>query len=221
MTARVSKKPAPSSGPRLGVSRQQRVRTAGGRVGQWWTPAWCAESFVSWADLDGAYRVLDAGAGMGALSLAAFERHDHLDVIMVERDERLVAHLEQLDPVLTGDARVRHADFLERDVRQVELFDRDARRGFDVVMSNPPWERDLPERFILRGLELAPRVCAIVPLAMLCGGARAGFWRSVNLARAKALPNRPKFNGAGNGMRDVMFIEVRDGASRGAALEVG
>ena len=168
--------------------------------------------------------MLDAGAGMGALSLAALE-HD-VDVTMVERDERLVAKLERgIVEAHSERARVVRGDFLARAERPRELFEIDHLRGYDVVLTNPPWEKDYPERFILRALEASTRVCAIVPLNMQCGGARAGFWSTVALERAKALANRPKFGGAGGGMRDVMLVEVgpRGSLSRQVrtVLEVG
>lgn len=230
MTPRAQHTPARASGPRLGVAAQQRVRTAGGRVGQWWTPPWLAALLATWAGLDRPaprgrrWRVLDAGAGMGALSLAALE-HD-VDVTMVERDERLVARLERgIVEAHSERARVVRADFLARAERQRELFEIDHLRGYDVVLTNPPWEKDYPERFILRALEASTRVCAIVPLNMQCGGARAGFWSTVALERVKALANRPRFGGAGGGMRDVMLIEVgpRGSLSRQVrtVLEVG
>lgn len=231
MSPRAQHNPARSSGkrPPLGVARQKRVRSAGGRVGQWWSPAWLAELLAAWAGLADAapagrrWRVLDAGAGMGALSFGALA-HEHVDVTMVERDERLASRLGGLiTDELADRARVVHADFLERDERQGELFGVTFRRGFDIVLSNPPWEGDYPERFVLRALDLAPRVCAIVPLNMLCGGARAGFWRTVHLARSRPLPTRPKFKGAKGGMRDVMLIEVRPRAHahQTTSLEVG
>lgn len=200
-----------SKGPQLGVSNRRPVKTAGGRVGQWWTPPWLAALFVLWAGLDRApmrrrLRVLDAGAGKGALSLAALE-FEHVDVTMVERDKRLIATLERVVARYPERSRVVHADFLEGRRRQAALFDVDELRGFDVVVSNPPWEGNLPERFNLRALELSERVCSIVPLNMQCGGERSGFWQSVSFPRGKALPNRPKFGGGG-GMRDVMLTEV-------------
>ena len=216
-------------GPQLGVSKRKKVRTSGGRVGQWWTPPWLAALLATWAGLDRPaprgrrWRVLDAGAGMGALSLAALE-HEHVDVTLAERDERLATKLERIIAPYGDRARLRRGDILAP-ARERELFDPEELRGFDVVISNPPWERDLPERFILRALEAAPRFCGIVPLNMLCGGERAGFWASVDLLRVKALPHRPKFDGDKGGMRDVMLIEVGPGGSltrtRRTVLEVG
>lgn len=216
-------------GPKLGVAKRQRVKTAGGRVGQWWTPPWLAALFVRWAGLDKPppagrrWRVLDAGAGMGALTLAALEL-EHVDVTMVERDPRLVAKLEKLVVERYPErSRLVCVDFLEERDRQVPLFEVDVLRGFDVVIANPPWEGDLPERFMLRALELTERVVVIVPLNMLCGGERAGFWRSVSFPRGKALPHRPKFLADKGGTRDVMLAEVMPkGFHVGAtAMEVG
>lgn len=217
-----------SGRPLLGVAKRRRVKTAGRSVGQWWSPPWLAAELAQWAGLAAPapagrrWRVLDAGAGRGALSLAALE-HD-VDVTMVERDARLAAKLEQTVVAHYPErSRVRCGDYLAPLGHQQALFSHELMRGFDVVLSNPPWEGDLPERFIDRALGAAGRVCAIVPLNMLCGGARASFWRSVQLTRVRALPHRPRFAGARGGMRDVMLIEVRPatGSSRQPTIEVG
>lgn len=201
-------------GPALGVGRGGKVKTAGGAVGQWWSPTWLAEELSTWAGVTSGMRVLDAGAGLGALGIAAIGRG--ADVVLVERDIKLAVRLEN---TVTGGgyyARTVVADFLERDTRTPSLFDAEHMRAFDVALTNPPWEQDLPEQFLIRACELAERCCAIVPLNLLCGGKRSTFWRGAPIVptRAKALARRPRFLGTKGGMRDVMLLEVRSRSSR-------
>lgn len=199
----------------LGLQRHRGrvVRTAGGRIGQWWSPPWLAELLARWARIRPGDRVLDAGAGRGALGLAALERG--ADVVLLERDRRYADALEREHG---DDCRVMLADFLEDEL---------ARLVVDVVVTNPPWEDDFPERFLARACELADRCVAILPLNVLCGVERSEkFWRSapIEITRARALARRPRFLGAKSGMRDVVLLEVRPRAFTGPqrfTIEVG
>lgn len=196
-------------GPALGVGRGGKVKTAGGAVGQWWTPTWLADELSRWAGVRDGMRVLDAGAGMGALSIAAIGFG--ADVVMIERDPKIAARLDNEVAANGYYARTVVVDFLERDTRTPSLFDADVMRGFDLTLTNPPWEQDLPEQFLIRACELSERCCAIVPLNLLCGGKRSTFWRGAPIepVRGKSLPWRPRFLGTKGGMRDVMLLEVR------------
>jgi len=192
-------------GPKLGVAKSRTVKTAGGRVGQWWTPPWLATLFAEWCGITPGMRVLDAGAGKGALTIAARARGAR--VTAVEVDPKLGAHLVSRfaeDELVI----VSEMDFLARDPRQM-LLPVSGLSCVDLVISNPVWEGDMPEQFVLRALELSERVGLIVPLNMQCGGRRKGFWDEVEATRMKALPHRPRFLGARGGMRDVMLLECR------------
>lgn len=197
----------------------------GGRVGQFWTPAPVAKQFARWAGVRAGMRVIDLGAGMGALSLAALELGAR--VMSVEVDDALVERIRT--PLERRGATVVHRDILAPlDRRQITI----GCEGYshELAISNPPWEEDLPERFIELALErLAPRCAVIVPINLLSGVTRARFWRGVEVRRLKVLPRRPNFGGPSNGgMRDVMFLELavrraareRDEADY-VALEVG
>lgn len=208
--------PWPQPSPKrlaLGVARLRPVRTSGGRTGQWWTPAPLAQRFVEWARIRPTDRVLDAGAGRGALGRAAIAIG--AEAVLVERDRR---HANYLERELGDVARVVLADFLADDLRLAPRV--------DVVISNPPWEGDLPELFIARALELARRGVFMLPLNVLCGVERSRFWCNapVAITRARAVARRPRFLGAKGGMRDVVFLEIerrrRSGPQR-FVMEVG
>lgn len=197
----------------------------GGRVGQFWTPSSVAKRFARWARIRPGMRVIDVGAGMGALSYAALELGAR--VMSVEVDETLVARIRT--PLERRGATVVHHDVLAPlDRRQITI----GCKGYshELAVSNPPWEEDLPELFVERALgHLAPRACVIVPINILSGVSRSRFWRHVEIRRLKVLPRRPDFGGPCNGgMRDVIFLELaRRGAPRErdeadlASIEVG
>jgi SAM-dependent methyltransferase len=192
--------------PRLGVQKQRAVKSSGGAPGQWWSPTWLAHDFARWCRIEPGNHVLDAGAGAGALTLAL--RRAGAKVTALEADPAWAEHLRQLEGL---GVHVVEADFLaprSRDGRQTVL--ELPLMGFHLVASNPPWEEDLPERFMMRAVELAPRACFIVPLNILCGVARTQLYRTeLEPLRARALHRRPVFKGLTGGMRDVCFLEVR------------
>jgi predicted RNA methylase len=192
-------------GPRLGVQRSRSVQTAGGAVGQWWSPAWLAHALCAFGRVEPGLRVIDLGAGAGALTRAALEHMAR--VTAVEVDERWVRHLEQMRVAHHHALSVVHGDVLaRRDSRQTAIA---TGYAHDLAITNPPWEGDMVERFLDAGLELAPRVVAIAPASILFGGRRQGAWRTtLEPVRAVALAKRPKFGGKGGGMRDVILLEV-------------
>lgn len=175
----------------------------GGNVGQFWTPSWLARVFCRWLDIGPGTRVLDCGSGMGALSLAAAQAGAY--VTALEVDLRLI----DLSSVALGFAGVQlfHQDVLARgvDIRQTIVA---GSEDFDISISNPPWEKDYPERFFEAQLERAPRAAQILPINALVGVQRAGFYRHVTPTRMRFLPRRPKFNGTGSGKRDVVLLEL-------------
>lgn len=184
----------------------------GGRVGQFWTPRPTAEHFVRWLGVRPGMRVIDVGAGMGALSYAALDRGAR--VMAVEVDPALVERIRT--PLERSGAVVVHQDVLAPMDRRQVTFDA-AGYSHDVALSNPPWEEDLPERFLERMLTLAPRAGAIVPSSFMFGVERAKFWRHVSVRRLKHLMRRPNFGGPwSGGKRDVVFLEI---TGRGVARQ--
>lgn len=193
---------------KLGVAKRQHVETCNGEVGTWFTPPWCARDFITWVGVEG-QRVIDAGAGEGALTLAVVSQRAR-SVLAIEHNARLVETLEDVLGPFAPCVRIAHADLLAaHDDRRQSAFAFDGHAA-DVALTNCPWEEDLPERFLRQMIQLAPRACAILPLNVLCGVNRARVWREeLEPVRARALARRPVFKGLTGGMRDVCFLEVR------------
>lgn len=188
----------------------------GGAVGQIWTPGWLARTFIRWCGVRHGMRVLDCGSGMGALAHAAADVGAR--VTAVERDPRLVertrARLE------ARGVTVIERDLLVSDRRQTSIA---GGAGYDLAISNPPWEGDLPALFAAAMLERAPRAGLIVPQAVLSGAERSEtLWGIATPVAFEFLRTRPAFDGmgGGGGKRDVMLLELRRGGCRGRDVMV-
>lgn len=171
--------------------------TPGKKRGTWWTPPKLAAKVATWARVVG-LRVVDLGAGRGALSVAAMLAGAG-EVVAIERDRNHFRHLEQALEREGHDARAVLGDvFWCRDDQ------------YDVALLNPPFEGDMPERFVMRALELAPRAVAIVPINVLTGKGRGReLWDRVVESREARLLRRPSFDLLGtNGQRDIVVVEV-------------
>lgn len=193
---------------RLRPLRERPRETPGAARGAWWTPPALASKVAAWAGIDGRTRVVDLGAGLGALSVAALELGAF--VTSIEIDKRLFNRM--------GDRLDEHERWagVGGDVFVSEL----DRLCADVAILNPPFEDDLPERFIMRALDFAPRAVAIVPVNVACGSARArDLWSRVIQTREARLARRPSFDVLGkNGQRDIVVIEVARRADRARDL---
>ncbi len=171
--------------------------TPGKRRGVWYTPPLLAAKIAWWARVGGA-RVVDLGAGRGALSVAALEA----GALVVDAIDVLPRNIRACTIAMRGRAGGR--TWLG-DVFSPQLDDLRA----DVALLNPPFEGDLPDRFIRRALHFAPRAVAIVPVNTLCGAGRAeGLWAEVVQTREARLARRPSFGGTGYGQRDIVVIEL-------------
>lgn len=148
-----------------GVAKRHDVETAGGSVGQWWTPLPVARRACELAGVKRGTRVLELGAGVGNIARAAISMG--AEVTAVELDP---AHEDALRRVVDQRGQV-----VIGDVFTVDLW------PHDVVVMNPPWERKLELRFLLRALELAPIVAAVVSADALHSGGRAELARMIRV----------------------------------------
>jgi len=177
--------------------RGRATHTPGKRRGVWFTPPRLARRVAEWADVRGR-SVVDLGAGRGALTRAALEAGAQflLSIEIVKRSFDTVHRAHHADRRWIG----AQGDVFGRLLDEVRA---------DVALLNPPFEGDLPDRFIRRALQFAPRCVAIVPVNTLCGAGRAeGLWAEVVQTREARLARRPSFGGTGYGQRDIVVIEL-------------
>lgn len=175
---------------------------------QWFTPDWLAERIVEWSGIHGG-NVLELGAGDGAFVVPLLR--SGCEVVAVERDPRFVDVLRKLPHA--------HLTVLEGDVMRTPI----ARPGWaDAYIGNPPYENEFDLEFVLRGLELAPRVVAVLRLVFLAGQERhRRLWSKHHLRRIAHLPARPEFIGSGPGgaKADFAVFDIgRGGAGIGTPL---
>jgi len=171
---------------------------------QWFTPDWLADRAVDWAigDRFGQARVVELGAGDGAFVRPLVRAGAR--VVAVERDPRYTAVLRSLAeswPMLT---------VIEHDALTLPL----QRDNFDLYVGNPPYEDDADIAFVERGLELAPRVVAVLRLVFLAGETRyRRIWAKHHLARIAYLPGRPSFIGekSDTAKADFAVFDIRRG----------
>lgn len=180
---------------------------------QWFTPDWLAERVVAWAGIDEASRVLELGAGDGSFVAPILDAGASL--VAVERDWRFVETLRSMRPVPGSSYEVVHGDALTFDPGNFVA---------DLCVGNPPYSKptDADIAFVERGLELAPRVVAVLRLVFLAGKARyERIWSKHRLARIAYLPERPRFIGEKNGsaLADFAVFDIRRGVSPGVMTE--
>lgn len=167
---------------------------------QWFTPADLAKRIVEWAGVaHGEARVLEPSAGIGRFVWPLIEAGAFVTV--VERDERMMHTmlLEAQRRRLTNRViEPKRADFLAL-----------APEPHDLAIMNPPYENGAAEAHVMRALEWAPRVVALVPLAFLCCLNRYEVvWRHVRLMRQVNFIRRPSFGGDQGGSRDFGVFDI-------------
>jgi predicted RNA methylase len=165
-----------------GVAKRHDVETAGGKISQWFTPPWLAKRAVELLGVKPGMRVLDLGAGAGALSKACIVAG--ATVTAVEIDPDLAPQLEH---VLGGHGLVEIGDVLTLELER-----------HDLAICNPPWEADLETRFLRRALELAPKALGIVSGDAHSTPKRfANGWQYMRQLAVEHVVPRPSFNAAG------------------------
>lgn len=172
---------------------------------QWFTPDWLAERVVQWSGLGPDDRVVELGAGDGAFVRPLLQAS--IDVVAVERDERFVGALAKLVQLNDPQLAIIHADALAPHPWLKP-------NGFTAYVGNPPYEQDNDLEFVLRGLELAPRVIAVVRLVFLAGQERhRRLWSKHTLSRVGLLPARPAFVGekSDGAKADFCAVDIQRG----------
>lgn len=174
---------------------------------QWFTDPVLAGYLVDWARIGSDDRVLEAGAGDGAIARWVPRPHR---LTLVELDDGLVDGLVETfvrreDGAQVG-ATVIHGDFLETDFPL----------GFDVVVGNPPFTYvdAIDARFARRALEVAPRVVYLARAQFFhtktvdrIFWSRARLTRKVDLGR-RAFRREDGYPSGGSALSDFVLFEA-------------
>lgn len=176
-----------------GIARRHDVKTMSGSVGCWFTSPEYAAHVARWGRIRPGDRVLDLGAGIGNLTLAALGVGAIVTAIEIDRtlEPRLRARINGRAHVVIADAFDPH--LLSRIPHDGQH--RDRVLPFDVVISNPKWESDFEVRFLLRALELAPRAIGIISLdGLVSSGRDERGWQHMRITRDLLSPGRLSFS---------------------------
>jgi hypothetical protein len=188
------------------ASSLRGVAGEGGVVGRWFTPPKLAKRFAEWSRVAGC-TVVDLGCGEFALSRAAMDAGA----------SRVIAYdLIRPDSNTPNGVTFRFADAdVTADEEEIAA---------DVIISNPPWEENSVEAFVVASMNASERACFIAPLATLASAKRLqGVWSQYRITRLAVCARRPRFAGGG-GKADVCFFEViaapPSGASQAIEFEI-
>lgn len=168
---------------RLYISRNTEANKKS-QLGQFLTPEKTAAFMSSlFPDVNGRCRLLDAGAGIGSLSVAFLQRwraggfhFEHIDLDAFEIDRTLHPHLSQgirkYEQHGNVNARIRHEDFILASAEMIsgDLFADQPPRYTHVIL-NPPYKKlnsNSAHRLALRrvGIETVNLYSAFVALAV-------------------------------------------------------
>jgi hypothetical protein len=146
------------------------------------TPAWCVRAIFPWLPPGGMnFRVVDAGAGDGAISLALTAQgasYCRENMVCVE------TNLDRAAQCRAYRFRTHEMDFLAFDAG-----------GIDAIVMNPPFDNAIA--FVQHAIECTPRpVFALLRLPWLASRSRADFHRA-HPAHILVLPRRPSFTADG------------------------
>lgn len=170
------------------------------KLSQWMTTRALARQIVRWSDVGPGMRVLEPSAGSGSI-VRELADCQPAHVIAVEIDPVLTCGLRDTfgppDPV-----KIVHGDFLSISPMPV-----------DLAVLNPPYESGQDLAFVLRCLEWAPRVVALLRLVFIAGTERyRELWAQHTLSRLAILPARPRFsNTTGTPRHDFAVFEIKRG----------
>lgn len=184
-------------------------------LGQWDTDPVLARALVRWARVGepGSLRVLEPSAGIGNIALEA-ARALELRPVGEGRERASLTCLE-LDP-----ERARVLSERLHGLARWRRFAMDLRCGdflsfapeeplASVAVANPPFENNGELEHAVHASRCAHRVCFIARLESLGSVSRRELWEALSLDRLAILTPRPPFGGAGNGMHEIAFFEVR------------
>jgi len=177
-------------------------------LAQWHTPPRLAAKMATeHAHLIRGLHVLEPAAGGGSLVRAALDA-GALRVTAVEIDPAWCARLRDrfAREIDEGRVTVVENDFLAAASVCASAIDETGRGGFDVTLSNPPFDNGLDTRFLEALRPLAPEHVTLTNASALFGRERfEKVWSKVRVRREAKLVQRPKFggDGSGGGMNDV------------------
>lgn len=170
------------------------------------TPDWCTHAILPHLPLEGR-TVLDPCAGDGAILNAArsWTRNRRVNVGLLGFEMSVL--------------RAKSAQDLRLHVSLRDALDGAAWAVADpIVVMNPPYRQAMA--FVLRALEEAPIVAALLRLNWLAGQARAQFHRQ-RPCNVYVLPKRPSFTSGGTDSCDYAWMIWRaQSAGRWSILEV-
>ncbi len=172
-------------------------------LSQWDTRPETAAWLVKWSRVKRGMRVLEPSAGKGNVARAL--RAAGAKVTCVEIDPARAA-------ALAADGFTVHAgDFLEYSARL------GPGKHFDMVVGNPPYEKDQDRRHVLAMLSLVPKIGLLARLVLLEGQKRGEtLWAQNRLKRLCVLSERESFEGDIDGTARSAFaaFEIHRGPGK-------
>jgi len=150
------------------------------------TPAWAVRAILPVLKEVMPYPVsiLEPGAGSGAITSLLRGNYPDAHLVVNEIDPRHRLSLE------TWATRVRIGNYLDTPIYSYD------RRGFDLVIGNPPYtgpkREDLALRFTMKALGEGHVVCFLLRLNWL-GSQRRASWMRKHTPYVCLLPKRPSF----------------------------
>ena len=176
---------------------------------QFFTPEWLAHRMAGWVPR--AARVLEPCCGPGNLIEGLVGGGHPLELIhAIEIDAKLMRRtLDRFAWPVRGHQRGLEAPHPQLRTGDFFHLTRGLYECFDVVLMNPVYENNLALEFVLRALELAPVVVALVPADFVYTQERdARLWATHGVITRRAeLPCRVRFVGPG-GQHEHVVLQI-------------